>query len=127
MLRTTCVARAPDSPEQAVALAFLADGLRPEHVLAVAIDGEGQAWRWTLLDEAPSLADAEVTTFDADERRGRPVPARPRHPVIAAGVVVDTEEQGFVVVTGSDSFIDQDLVDEARQLAADMERMGGAR
>lgn len=126
MLKTICVGRRPDTPEKAVASAFTAHGVRPEHVEAERIGGEDDAWRWRLTPDAPVILDDEITTFDVQRMRGLLVPSRARHPSIERGVAADLDPVGWVIVVAyADGAVDEaDLIDEARLFAADIQRMG---
>ena len=125
MLKTVCVGVLPDRPEEAVAHAFQAEGVLPEHVAAEVLDAEGYAWRWRLREGAPPVVDSETTAFDVVKRRGLVVPVRPHHPAIEHGVAVDDSEIGWVVVTAAEGYTDEELVAEAEQFARDLLRMGG--
>jgi hypothetical protein len=124
MFKTICVGRKPGTPEEAVASAFNAAGVRPEHVEAEAIEGEPDAWRWTLAEGAPAILDDEITRFDIQEVRGLLVPINPHHPNIEHGVAADLDSVDWVVIVATDDVDETALVAEARQFAWDLERIG---
>lgn len=104
----------PTTPEAAVAAAFQAQAIVPEHVVVSVLDEEINTWTWRLDADAPAVIDTDVVTVDGliCDSIWRPVGPADR-PQIHQGIITDSE-QGWLVAVG-DGESEDDLVLAVRE------------
>lgn len=123
MILTILVGPRPDTPEEAVAAAFAAQGLEPRHVITE--EAGPHVWRWKLNRAAPTIVDKHILRFTVVDVRGVLTPTNPRHPAIEQGVASDDADVGWVIVVGdAEGGLDEgDLLAEAWRFPIDLQAM----